>query len=87
METKVKEMEESLEMMKGEFENMEDYWQGKLDDERKCRGPTPFGGAVEIGRGIRAAGLFSSVVTVRTARRRARGSRSAIGRRASQAAT
>ena len=27
VEAKVKDLEESLEMMKGEFENMEDYWQ------------------------------------------------------------
>ena len=27
LETKVKDLEESLELMRGEFENMEDYWQ------------------------------------------------------------
>ena len=29
------QLEESLELMREEFESMEDYWQGKLDQERK----------------------------------------------------
>eukprot|EP00095_Tigriopus_kingsejongensis_P001448 maker-scaffold207_size258870-snap-gene-1.14 protein:Tk01448 transcript:maker-scaffold207_size258870-snap-gene-1.14-mRNA-1 annotation:"hypothetical protein KGM_04185" len=31
---KISQLEESLELMRNEFENMEDYWQGKLDEER-----------------------------------------------------
>jgi len=32
---KHKQLEESLEMMSSEFENLEDYWQSKLDEERR----------------------------------------------------
>ena len=31
---KVAQLEESLELMQGEFESMEDYWQRKLEEER-----------------------------------------------------
>ena len=34
LEAKVAQLEESLEMMQGEFESMEDYWQRKLEEER-----------------------------------------------------
>ena len=30
-----RQLEQSLELMKQEFESMEDYWQGKMDDERR----------------------------------------------------
>ena len=30
-----RQLEESLDLMKEEFESMEDYWQNKLEDERK----------------------------------------------------
>jgi DNA repair exonuclease SbcCD ATPase subunit len=33
-EAKVAAMEESLELMRTEFESMEDYWQKKLEEER-----------------------------------------------------
>ena len=34
LEAKVAQLEESLELMQGEFESMEDYWQRKLEEER-----------------------------------------------------
>lgn len=32
---RVKELESCLELMQDEYEKCEDYWQGKLDDERR----------------------------------------------------
>ena len=31
----IRQLEQSLDLMKDEFESMEDYWQGKMDKERK----------------------------------------------------
>ena len=33
-----RQLEESLELMKEDFESMEEYWQNKLDDEQKFYG-------------------------------------------------
>ena len=34
LQEKNKELEESLDMIREEFENMEDYWEKKINDER-----------------------------------------------------
>jgi uncharacterized protein YukE len=35
LQDRVKELESCLELMQDEYEKCEDYWQGKLDDERR----------------------------------------------------